>query len=256
MVRNCVRALALVAIASLLASTAFAQPPGGRRGGAGGGFGLGGGNDLSKLMRQDVRAALDLDDDQVAKAQEAMQAWNEEYGFGGGRGRRGGDGGEFNIEEFQARQAEGRKAATAKAKEILLPQQFKRFEQISLQLDLAGVGGGGGGGGGFGGGFGGGGGGGLPPGGGLLNPRVAELLSISDEQREKLMAMAEEVNKRRAEKVAKADEEARKEYMAALTPDQQKKLEEAIGEKFEIQQQQGGRRGGGRGGRGNRGNQN
>jgi len=107
-----------------------------------------------------------------------------------------------------ARAAEARK----KVREILLPHQVKRLEQIAMQLrmrwrGLSGIAG---------------------------DPALAEQLGLSPEQKEKLKKIAEETRQKLQEAPRQIMEEAKKQAVEVLTPEQKKKLEEATGEEFEL----------------------
>src|SRR5262249_45764599 len=111
--------------AALLASPAFAQPPGGGRGGmqmrGGGGIGM-------LLGNARVQEELKLDDKQkekikefTAKQREAMQGLRD-----------------LDQDERRAKMQEMTKHTESFAKEVLTPDQNKRIKQITLQQ--AGVG--------------------------------------------------------------------------------------------------------------------
>jgi hypothetical protein len=249
MLRNWVRVVAmltLVAMIAVVVSTASAQQPRGRGRGQGGGFGgFGGASELATLNRTDVRADLGVTAEQAAKVTAALeeeQASAQDF-FQSLQGVEG----EERTKLLEERRAASKKAVAG----ILLPQQLKRFEQISLQLEMAGGGGFGGGfafGGGGRGGPGGGGGGRGGTAGGLLSPRVVTLLTITEEQQAKIREGEPAIQRELQAKIAKANQDALEARMkAGLTADQQTKLKEAMGEPF-IQTPQGG--GGGRGGAG------
>jgi len=143
---------------------------------------------------------------------------------------------EMSQEEREQRMAEVREKMEkqrtemeGKVKEILLPHQIKRLEQIQVQTRMRWAG----------------------TSGALGSEELAEKLGITEEQREKLQAKQEEVQKKLAEKIAKARQEAQDEILSVLTPEQVKKIKDLIGEPFEMQRQRGGP--GGRGAQGGRG---
>lgn len=112
-----------------------------------------------------------------------------------------------------------------KVQEILLPHQLRRIKQIALQMQLQSVGYGGG---------------------GLQVGSLADDLKITDEQKAQLQEKQKEVQKEMQEKTQafykQLQEESREKLFSVLTPEQRKKLDELIGEKFQWQpyQAQGG----------------
>jgi len=81
--------------------------------------------------------------------------------------------------------------------------------------------------------------------GGLSSRTVAEALELTDEQREKLEKRAQEMRQELQEKVRLAQAEAREKMLEVLTPEQKAKLEELMGDSFQLQEDN---RFGGRGG--------
>ncbi len=236
-----VAALAVVCVVSVCVTTALAQPGGrGGRGGPGGGFGggafFGGGGLAGVLMREEVRKELELVDEQVADLQKLGEGRRERMGemFAGLR----------DIEDREERGQKFRELmekAQAELDEeigkILLPHQMKRAKQLAFQQRLRG------------------GAGRALTGGGSL----AEELGISEEQQEKLREANERLEQELRQKVAELRNEAQEELLKLLTPKQQAKFKELVGEPFEFQPMQfrrpggeggqDGERGRGRGGR-------
>jgi hypothetical protein len=101
--------------------------------------------------------------------------------------------------------------------EILLPHQIDRLKQISFQSNVSQ--------------------GGL--GSALASKALAEELGIDDEQREALKKKAEELNKEFEEKVTKLKVEMREELMDELSPEQQKKIKELLGQEFKFERARG-----------------
>jgi hypothetical protein len=102
--------------------------------------------------------------------------------------------------------------------EILLPHQIDRLKQISFQMNVNQ--------------------GGL--GSALTSKALTEQLGINDDQQEALKKKAEELNKEFEEKVAKLKVEMREELMDELTPEQQKKIKDLLGQDFKLDPAQGG----------------
>src|SRR5262245_6784377 len=152
--------LAMVAVVGASVTTALAQPQGqGRRGGGGrGGFGN---NPLLLLRNETVQKHLELSDDQKSQVTKLAE---EQQGQGGGRRGGGGGGGA----DFAQRQEELRK----KVNDILLPNQQERLAQISLQVRGAAQ--------------------------ALVNDeKLAEKLTLSADQKQKLTALNEEYQQKR-----------------------------------------------------------
>jgi Spy/CpxP family protein refolding chaperone len=229
---------ALVFAASLAPLLVFAQPPGdggrGGTGGFGGPFG-GGGGLIGLLMRDEVQQEIQLVDEQRDKVMKAaeesrdkmrqeMRGMFEEMRDLSDEERR------ERFGEIRSKMEEMNAGVETQLKKALLPHQLERLKQIDLQVRMQQRGEG-----------------------GLSSRTVAEALELSDEQREKLEQRAEEVRKELQEKVRQAQAEAREKMLEVLTPEQKAKLEELMGDTFQLQDDD---RFGGRGGfrgRGERG---
>ncbi len=222
-----VAALAVVCLVSVCITTAVAQPG---RGGRGGGMGsFGGGGLIGVLMREDARKELELVDEQVTELQKLGEGMRGRMGemFSGLR----------DIEDREERSAKFREVMEKAQEEIekeigkvLLPHQMKRAKQLAFQQRLRGGAGRA-----------------LTSGGSL-----AEELGISESQQEKLRAANEKLEAELRQKIAELRNEAQDELLKVLTPQQQAKFKELVGEPFEFQQMEF-RRPGGEGGQGGRG---
>ena len=213
---------------------------GGRRGQRGrrgqGGFGRGGFGQAGLLMDANIRKELELVDDQEAK----LRAIGEEIGremrdaFSGMR--------DLSPEERNARRdemrtkfQEMRAKMDGRIKDVLLPNQMDRLKQLNLQSQMQRQG----------------------TAGALGNEQIVKELGLPEDQLQKLRDRAQQVERELREKIQKLREEARGDLMEVLTPSQQQKLKEMMGDTFEFRQD-GGRfgrnpRGGSPGGdRGNR----
>ena len=239
-------AAALVA-ASLLASVADAQGPGGGRRGGRGGFG-GGMDSTMLLMSEQVQKELELADEQKAEIKKISDEMRESAraSFQGLR--------DLGEEERRAKFAEMREKAEAsraevqkKVDEILLPEQRERLSQISLQVqgDAA-----------------------------VTSDEVAGKIGLSDEQKQKIEAVRDAAREKmraafgqrgeggdganRREEMTKLRADTQAQVEAILTDEQKQKLTELKGKPFELDRSQfrggqGGRRGDGAGGEGRRG---
>jgi Spy/CpxP family protein refolding chaperone len=219
---------AVVAATVLASSVVLAQPPGGGPGGFGGPFG-GGGGMLGLIMREDVQQEIQLVDEQrekvMAVVEESrdemrteMRSMFEEMRDLSDEERR------ERFGEIREKMEEMNAGVEAKLKKALLPHQLDRLKQIDLQVRMQQRGEG-----------------------GLSSRTVAEALDLSDEQREKLEQRAEEVRKELQEKVRQAQAEAREKMLEVLTPEQRAKLDEMLGETFQMTEESRFGRGGFRG---------
>jgi hypothetical protein len=113
------------------------------------------------------------------------------------------------------------KKTQAQVDKILIGPQADRLKQLALQFQMR------------------------AGGAGLANDDVAEKLGIPEDQREKLRTKARELELQARKKLLE-------DLLKELTPEQQKKYQELVGEPFEFKQDErpGGRGQGGPGGRG------
>ena len=244
-------ALGAVGLAVLLWCVGFAAaqppggpggPPGGERGpqqpgqpprgpggppmfgGFGGGFGMPmmfGPTDL--LRRQDVRKELELLDDQVQQLEALEQKMRDRMrqafpvppapGQAGNREERRDQGAPKPQTDFRQVFEQINKETRAELAQILLPHQSKRLDQLSAQLRMQG--------------------GGMA----LLSGDVARDLGVTDEQREQLRTKVEEIEREARKQEAEIRRQAREKVIRLLTPDQQKKLKDLIGEPFTFEMQ-------------------
>lgn len=208
--------LFVVALAALVwASPALAQPgpgpggPGAMMAQPGGGMFN---NPIMLLMNPQVAEELELSEDQQQKfrqlREELMGGMREQFeGFR-----------DMSREEREARMRELRtkaeqriQTAQTKVKEILLPHQVKRLEQISFQMQtrrgISGI---------------------------LDNQEMVKKFGLTDKQIEDLKKIAEEAREKLQKVPQQIREEAEAKAKAILTPAQLKLMEEAQGERFEL----------------------
>jgi len=227
--------MVILLVAGLSSSWAQAQDNPPQRGRFQGGFGQGGfgggGEATGLLMMEQVQKELELVDDQLEKIRTIQREAGEQMRgmFEGMRDLSD----EERRERFTAMQEkmqEANKATAAKVDEVLMPHQRDRLKQIGLQMQMR-------------------------RGGGAANAdAVARALGLTDAQRDELREKEQKVAADLRAKIEAAQKEARGQLLEVLTAEQRAKLEEMLGEPFEIQFGQagpGGRRGGqGRGGEG------
>ena len=175
---------------------------------------LGGYEDPTMLLRMpQVQEELDLSDEQKAKLKEIEEGVRKQTReqWSGLR--------DLSPEQRQAKYAELRQKMAErvektrkKVEAVLLPHQQKRLQQIGIQLrmrwrGLSGIAG---------------------------DAKIAKQLDLTAEQKEKLQKIAAETRKKLQDLPREIMEEGRQNAMDVLTPQQKRKLEEAIGEKFEL----------------------
>lgn len=224
-------AFAVIAMLSV-ADVGFAQ---GGRGGGRGGFGPGGGGMIGLLGNEKVQQELELVDDQVKDIEELQSAMRQEMMdmFRGSNFR------DMDPEERQTQMDEMRKKIDAKTKEmegevkdILLPAQFDRLQQLTFQRETS-------------------------RGGatGLADSQaLMDALNITDEQKDKMKQAAETAAKKLDEKIAELRKQAEAEVLAVLSDEQRAKFKKLQGDSFDFgQNQRGGGQGFQRGGQGQRG---
>jgi Spy/CpxP family protein refolding chaperone len=198
------------AAAALLASPAFAQPPGGGRGGmqmrGGGGIGM-------LLGNASVQEELKLDDKQKEKIKEFTAKQREAQ-----QGLR-----DLDQEERRAKMQELNKHAESFAKEVLTPEQNKRIQQIVIQTA------------------------GLRA---FAMENVAKELKLTDEQKEKIKTLSDDLQKdvrelfqgggdaqENMQKVQSLNKEFMTKAAGVLTDEQKKHWTEMTGKPFTVRMQ-------------------
>lgn len=201
------------------------QPPGGPGGfmGFGGGFGMMGFSPTQLLNREDVRKELELLDDQITQLNALEQKTRERMrdafprptppGQEGGRDQRRDQGERKPQTDFRQVFERINKETRTEVEKILLPHQLKRLDQISAQLRMMG--------------------GGMS----LLSSDVARDLGVTGQQRDELRPKVEEIEQETRKQEAELRRKSREKVIQLLTPDQQKKLKDMIGEPFTFEMQ-------------------
>jgi Spy/CpxP family protein refolding chaperone len=220
--------LAIVAW-SVLASLVWAQPDGERERGRGRGRGMMGPDLVGLALQKSVSEELKLTSDQIDRLKQLPEPERR------GRGE--------NAEERQKSRLEAFQAREKKVAEILEPGQLTRLKQINYQV--------------------------MGPRAFMLPP-VGEALNLTGEEKEKIQSAAEkgfrefgrlmesgaikegdseEIKEANRTEFAKVDAATMEKIMAVLTPEQQSKWKEMLGEPFKGKVDRpgaGGRRGFGR----------
>jgi Spy/CpxP family protein refolding chaperone len=130
------------------------------------------------------------------------------------------------FDEIRGRMEEMNAELEGKLKKVLLPHQYERLKQIDVQARIQQRGAS-----------------------ALTSGELSEALNLTDEQREKLEQRAEEVRQEMQEKIRQLQVEARDKMLDVLTLEQRAKLNELMGDSFELRDEGFGfgRRGGFRG---------
>ena len=211
-------ALALVAGFSF-AGSALAQGPGG----PGGGFG-GGDNALMLLRDENVRKELEIVDSQEQKLTALGEKTREEMrSLFSGFPR---DASDEDRQKFRDEMQTKMKAKTDELRKeldsILLPQQRDRLKQISLQARMR---------------F-------QSTSQALASDDAVAALKLTDEQKEKLQAMQKEADEQYRKDMEQLRKKMSDKIISVLTPEQQAKWKEMVGNPIELSQPQLGGRGG------------
>jgi len=191
--------LTMFAVAGLGGVSTQAQPPGG--------FGGGFGGLLEIVRRDDVRKEVRLSDDQSQKLDQLSRSRGEKM-----RRLLSGLEGVPREERFQKMRELFQRAQQETEKEIgaiLQPPQMQRLKQIALQFRLQG---------------------GTFP---VLNERAREL-KLTPDQKENLRKKAAELEEQVRRKIAQLRKQKQDDLIKTLTPEQQAKWKELVGEPFEF----------------------
>lgn len=168
----------------------------------------------SMINNPSVQKDLELVGDQLKRVQEMQKEHSEEMRRQIGDLKKGGSIDLDNmkkmrevIESLQARQKE-------ELQQLLLPHQIQRLRQVALQTHMRQAG----------------------TAGALSNAEVAEELGISEAQIKQLKEKAKELREQLEKDVKALQEKMKESLIAELTPEQQAKLKEMIGDKYEPNQ--------------------
>ncbi|HEV3235477.1 MAG TPA: hypothetical protein VGZ25_00715 [Gemmataceae bacterium] len=215
--RVCCRFALVFGLATLLAAPVLSQQPQrGQRGGGGGGPG----SVASLLQNESVQTELKVDKDQAEKVKEAVQQVQDKHKDEFAKLR------DLSQEE---RRTEGQKLSRTVSEEILKaadtilkPDQIKRLKQIELQQLGTQA---------------------------FTRPEVQTALSLKDDQKEKVKAIADaaatEMRELRQggnqqqgnrEKIAAIRKETQEKIQAVLTDDQKKTWKDMTGDPFQMPQ--------------------
>ena len=171
---------------------------------------------INLLQSDKVREDLELVDDQVNELQSLRDQIYQEMreSWSGMRG--------LSREERREKFAEIRSDMEARRgeieeqiKDVLLPHQQKRLEQLSMQSQAR------------------------QKGGTIefaASDQLAEKLNLTDEQKEKLKKAAEAAKKELEEKIKKLREKAEQKVLAVLTSEQREQYKDLMGDSFKFEE--------------------
>jgi hypothetical protein len=166
---------------------------------------------LNLIHNPDIQKEIDLDQQQLddyKKLNGDFQQRLQELTLGMRDGK-------FDREQFREVGSTIKKLRdeqTARVKEILLPHQFDRLEQISTQQFLQNAG----------------------AANALASKALMEKLGLSDEQVQRLKNRSEEVAKELKEKMEALQAEAKDKILSELTTEQREKLEQMTGKQYKF----------------------
>lgn len=185
--------------------------PGGFQGQGGFGFGGGFGGLADVLRRQDVRKDLELLDDQVAQLEKLAEGRRDQMRelFSGLRDVPQ----EQRAEKMREIMEKARRDVEADVGKILLPHQMKRATQLVTQMQMRG-------------------------GRGMLDDPIAQDLGLTDAQKEQLRAKSAQLEEEVRKKLTELRAQTQNELLKVLTPAQQAKWKDMVGEPFEFQREE------------------
>ncbi len=184
-----------------------------------------GGDMMNLLQNKSIRDEIELVDGQYEKMQNVNKTVQEEImkqvkglmePAGGGKGRTESTRLRAqNLADLMKKMKKQKEAAESQLKELLLPHQIKRLQELAYQVSLK-------------------------NGGGtvdaLTRGKLKEELELNDKDVEKLKMKSRELNLRLEKEIAALREKARKDLLDELSGKQKAKLKELVGDDFELKE--------------------
>ncbi len=177
----------------------------------GGGLSFGGGNSTSLLSDDQIRRELELADEQLKQIEEIQKEMQRE--IADQVKQMHSEGGAFNINAMQEHMKEIRSQAASRIDDVLLPHQSQRLSQLRRHMRMRSEGD-------------------IEA---LSSGELAKELQLTDAQVERLKERAQEIEKELKEEIRQLQIKAKEKLFKELTPVQQKKLKELLGETFVYQ---------------------
>ena len=115
------------------------------------------------------------------------------------------------MPDFRAAMEQSNQETRSELSKILLPHQLKRLEQLAMQMQTRGGGT------------------------AVLGGEVGQQLGVTEQQRAQLQPKVDEVERESRKKTAEIRRQAQDQVISLLTPEQQAKFRELVGEPFEFQ---------------------
>lgn len=177
---------------------------------ANGDFGMPAPDPFAMLSNPSVQKDIELVGDQLKKVQELQSNFAQRMKDEIGDLSKGGLGADRfkGIPDLMKRLREEQQT---EMESLLLPHQIDRLKQVALQTHMKRAG----------------------AASALVSEALANELGITDAQKEKLKARAEEIKVKLAEEMAKLKEQAQEDLLSVLDATQRAKLKEMTGDKFE-----------------------
>ncbi len=207
---------ACAALACMIcADVAVAQGGGRTRGNAGGMMRMmGGNNQFGLLADRRIQEELELVDEQIEELEsiqsEAMKVIRDMFSE-----RQ--DWANADRENIREKMQEKMKPFEGRIKDVLLPHQHSRLQQLAFQSSGRGSG----------------------AGGALNNPRLLDELNVTDEQKKQLEEAIEEAREKLQKQIAKLQKEAEDDILGILDTEQRKKYRELVGDSFNFDNRSG-----------------
>ena len=175
---------------------------------------------MNLLQNKSIREEIELVDDQYKKMQDfyksrqasIMKEVQALIKPAAGGGKKSNESVQLRGKKIKEMIDKQQKEAEDKLKDLLLPHQLKRLEQVSHQVRMKNS--------------------------GTLNSltrgKLKEELDLSDDDVKNLKDKSKSIQKKLEEDIAKLRAKAKKDLLKELSPKQQRKLEEILGDKFEY----------------------
>ncbi|MEZ6093344.1 MAG: hypothetical protein R3C03_03770 [Pirellulaceae bacterium] len=170
------------------------------------------GDQFSMLGNAGIQEELNLVGDQLDQYNQLQDSYRQQMNDVM-KDIRSGNFDSLKSEEFRQKMKDLEERKRDDIKGLLLPQQLDRLKQISFQQNVKSMG----------------------AENALQSKELMEELGLNDEDLKKLREKAQELRKQMQEKIEKLQSEMRNELLGTLTKDQQEKIKDMMGEKFDYQ---------------------
>ena len=169
----------------------------------------------SMINNPSVQKDLELVGDQLKRVQEMQKEHSDEMRKQLGDLRKGGSIDLGNVQNVKEIIDSLRQRQKEELQQLLLPHQIQRLRQVALQTHMKQAG----------------------TAGALANSEVAEQLGLDEDQIKSLQEKSKELREQMQKDIQALQEKMKASLIAELTPQQQAKLKELMGDKYEPQQE-------------------